>query len=223
MSSCICIFCALGPSSAFGLKVFFLLLPHIMHSFLLCLVTSLFLKLRKQLEARKTLWEHRKGHCAPWRAYWLIYCSWYDKINKNNNNVKLCFSWKCLKIYWPGCDWFLVCTAGHFRGFLSLHLASPPPSAFRLPPMLFAACFTCFTCIACSAGAWDYRHVFVSLEHPNKMFQMKEFVTHLTSVQFMQTDCVCCSQVSTTSVEDKHTEKMPLIGFPRDSIRQKPD
>lgn len=75
---------------------FFLLLPNIMHSFLLPVVTSLFLKLRKQPEARKTLWEHNKDHCAPWTTYWLCYCSWYDKINNANCNVNLCFSWECL-------------------------------------------------------------------------------------------------------------------------------
>lgn len=124
------------------LMFFFLLLPSIMHSILVFLVASLFLKLRKQLEARKTLWEHNKCHCAPWRAYWLCYCSWYDKINNNNNNVNLCFCWEWLKICWPDCVWFLVCPEGHFRGFPSLPLTSPPP-AFRLPLMLFATCFTC--------------------------------------------------------------------------------
>lgn len=96
MSCCICTFCALSPSSAFGLQCFFPLLPSIMHSFLLPVVTSLFLKLRKQLGARKTIWEHNKDHCAPWSTYRLCYCSWYDKINNANCNVNLCFSWECL-------------------------------------------------------------------------------------------------------------------------------
>lgn len=56
-------------------SVLFLLLPSIMHSFLLPMVTSLFLKLRKQPEARKTVWEHNKDHCGPWTTYWLCYCS----------------------------------------------------------------------------------------------------------------------------------------------------